>query len=56
VGNENGELFIFEAAKEEKLLNTIEFAAPIYSTPIVANGVLYIGTQAHLYAVEVVGS
>jgi hypothetical protein len=23
----------------------------VYSTPIVANGVMYIGTQAHLYAI-----
>jgi hypothetical protein len=25
--------------------------APIYSTPIVANGTMYIGTQTHLYAI-----
>ena len=24
---------------------------PIYSSPIVANGTLYVGTQTHLYAV-----
>jgi hypothetical protein len=25
--------------------------APVYSTPIVANGTLYIGSQTHLFAI-----
>jgi hypothetical protein len=32
------------------LLSETYFPAPIYSTPIVANGVLYVATQSHLYA------
>jgi len=28
---------------------------PIYSTPVVANGTLYIGTQTHLYAIQADG-
>lgn len=56
LGNENGELFVFAAQKEKEVLNTIEFEAPIYSTPIVANGVLYVATQTHLYAVKDIGT
>ena len=26
--------------------------APVYSTPIVANGVMYIGSQTHLFAIS----
>lgn len=51
VGNEDGILTILAAGKEDKVLQEIEFTSPIYSTPIVANGVLYISTQTHLYAI-----
>jgi len=52
VGNEDGELSILATGKEKQVLNTIQFEAPIYSTPIVANGVLYVGTATHLYAID----
>ncbi len=51
VGNEDGILTILAADKKKDVIAEIEFGAPIYSTPIVANGVLYIGTQTHLYAI-----
>ena len=52
IGDEKGKLTILEAAKVKKVLNEIPFGAPIYATPIVANGVLYITSQTHLYAVQ----
>ncbi|MEZ5302061.1 MAG: PQQ-binding-like beta-propeller repeat protein [Verrucomicrobiales bacterium] len=33
-------------------IGSAEFTSPIYSTPTVANGVLYVQTQTHLYAFE----
>lgn len=51
IGNESGNLFVFKASQEMKLLATIELGAAIYSTPVVAGGVLYLATQTHLYAV-----
>jgi len=35
-------LFILAAGKEERLLNRVSVGAPIYSTPVAANGTLYI--------------
>ena len=29
----------------------VNFGAPVYSSPIVANGVLYVATMTHLYAI-----
>ena len=52
LGNEDGELVILKAGKEKKVINTIEFDAPIYSSCVVANGTLYVATQTHLYAIE----
>ena len=31
-------------------LGLIEFSAPVYASPVVANDVLYIASQTHLYA------
>ena len=51
LGTEDGELHILKAGKELKSLATIEFPAPIYSSAVVANGVVYVATQTHLYAI-----
>jgi len=51
LGTERGELFIFAASKEKKLLRKYSLDNRIYTTPIVANGVLYFTTQTNLYAV-----
>ena len=50
IGNEDGFLTVLAAGKEKKLLHEIEFGVPIYASPIVANGVLYIQSHTHLYA------
>ena len=45
-----GDLHILKASKQMKHLKTIKFGVPIYTSPVVANGTLYIGTNTHLYA------
>ncbi|MDG2122065.1 MAG: PQQ-binding-like beta-propeller repeat protein [Verrucomicrobiales bacterium] len=50
LGNEEGELTILKAGKELEKIAVLEFPAPIYSSPVAANGVLYVETQTHLYA------
>lgn len=52
LGNEDGEMLIMKAGKEYEELALIEYPAPIYSTPVVANSTLYVMTQTHLYAYE----
>ena len=37
-------------AKEKKVISEVNVGAPVYSTPIVANGTLYVGSQTHLFA------
>jgi outer membrane protein assembly factor BamB len=51
-GNENGTLTVLRAGREMKKLAEIDFAAPLYSTPVAANGVLYVATDKHLYALQ----
>ena len=50
VGDEDGELVILKAGKEAEEIGIVTFQDPIYSTVVVADGVLYVMTQTHLYA------
>ena len=52
VGNENGTLTVLAGGRELKKLADVDFAAPLYSTPVAANGVLYVATDKHLYALQ----
>ena len=51
VGNEDGILTILKAGKSKQVIGQIEFVGPIYSSPVVANGTLYVMTMSHLYAI-----
>ena len=50
LGDEDGDFVVMAASKEKKILSETNLGAPVYSTPIVANGVIYVASNAHLYA------
>ena len=54
IGNEDGYMTIVPAGKEydEKKVVEIDMTSPVYSSPIAANGVLYVATHTHLFAIE----
>jgi outer membrane protein assembly factor BamB len=59
VGDEDGDFVVFAAQREKKILSARSrdedgpnVGAPIYSTPIVAHGVLYFNSTTHLFAIE----
>jgi outer membrane protein assembly factor BamB len=62
IGDEDGDFLVLAANKEKKILSTTvldgkgaegpNLGAPIYSTPIVANGVLYVASVSHLFAIH----
>ena len=47
------DFYIMAAGREPKLLSTIRMSAPIYSTPVVANRVLYVASNRYLWAAQV---
>jgi len=52
IGNEEGDIYIFKVSKEKQEPKKISMGAPVFSSPVAANGVLYIATQTHLYAIQ----
>jgi outer membrane protein assembly factor BamB len=50
VGDEDGDFAVLAATKEKKLLSETNLPSPVYSTPIVANGTIYVSCNTHLYA------
>ena len=52
VGTEDGDLLILAAGKTMKEIGRVDMRAPVYASPVVANGVLYVSTPTHLYAID----
>lgn len=51
-GDEDGQVVIFAAGREKKILSTMDMGGSVYTTPVAANGVLYINTREKLYAIQ----
>ncbi len=49
-GDEDGDFLVFAASKEKKVISETHLDAPVYSTPVVANGAIYVGTSSYLYS------
>jgi outer membrane protein assembly factor BamB len=49
-GDEDGDVVVMAATKEKKLISETNLGAPVYSTPVVANGTIYIASNSHLFA------
>ncbi|QGJ70076.1 Pyrrolo-quinoline quinone [Planctomycetales bacterium 10988] len=53
IGDEDGELAMFEVSKEENVIEELLFNSSIYSTPTLANGKLFVTDRSQLYCFEV---
>jgi outer membrane protein assembly factor BamB len=49
---DDGDVWVFAAGKDKKLLQQVEMSGPIRVTPIYANGTLYVMTNSTLYAIR----
>lgn len=50
IGTRRGDFWILDATREKRVLNTVQLDSPISATAVAANGVLYVATMKHLYA------
>jgi outer membrane protein assembly factor BamB len=51
LGTNRNEFWVLAAGKEKKVISQIRMRDKIHATPTAANGVLYVATNRHLYAV-----
>jgi len=51
LGDEDGDVVVLEAAKVEKKLGEMNMGSSVYSTPVPANGALYIASRNQLFAI-----
>jgi len=51
VGDEDGDISVFELSKKLKLLAENMMSSSVYSTPVVANGILFVADKDHLFAI-----
>ena len=50
IGDQNHKVTIFAHGKQKKIVNVVDIGGPVFTTPVAANGVLYIATKSKLYA------
>lgn len=51
IGAEDGSIFIYKHGRKKDVVNVIDHGETIHSTPIVANGTLYVATKSKLFAI-----
>jgi outer membrane protein assembly factor BamB len=52
IGDQDGDIAIFEVSKEMKQLGETNMGSAVYTTPIVANGTMFIANRNRLYAIQ----
>jgi outer membrane protein assembly factor BamB len=50
VGDEDGDFSVLASSKEKRLISETNLGYPVYGTPVVANGVMYVMNQSYVYA------
>jgi len=52
IGDEEGKITIFRLSPKKEILAEINLGNSVYTTPVVANNVLYIANKTHLFAIQ----
>jgi outer membrane protein assembly factor BamB len=50
IGDEDGDVTVLQAGKELKVISEMNMGSSVYSTPVPANGVLYLNNRNQLFA------
>jgi outer membrane protein assembly factor BamB len=52
IGDEDGDISIFELSPEKNLIGEINVGSAVYTTPIAASGRMYIANRNRLFCIE----
>lgn len=52
VGTEDGDFYILAASKTLKTIGKVDMRSPVYSSPVAANGTIFVATPTQLYAIQ----
>jgi outer membrane protein assembly factor BamB len=52
IGDADGDVTVFEAGKEKKILSEVNVGNAVFTSPVVANNVLYLANRSTLYAIS----
>ncbi len=52
IGDEDGDITVFQLAAEKEMLGETNMGSAVYTTPIVAEDVLYIANRNRLFAIQ----
>lgn len=52
ISDEDGDIAIFKLSKEQEMIAEINMDSAVYTTPVAANGTLFISNRNRLYAIE----
>ena len=50
--SEDGDVFVVQAGPEHKIVTTNKLGEPIYASPALSNGTIYIRGEKHIYAIR----
>jgi outer membrane protein assembly factor BamB len=51
LGDEDGDMSVLKAGRVLEVLAEPNFGNTVYGTPVIANGVMFIMTRSHVYAI-----
>ena len=52
IGDEEGKVTIFRLSPKKEVISEIDMGNSVYSTPVVANNVLFIANKTHVFAIQ----
>lgn len=51
IGDEDGDVTVFKHGKEKEIISEINMGNAVYTSPVIADGVLFIANKTHLFAI-----
>jgi len=52
LGDEDGDITVFQHGREKKVLNEVNMGSSVYSTVVTSNGAMFVMTRNNLFAIQ----